>query len=173
RVRPPHGRVPRGSVRMETPTAAQARGGEGTGSPQGGQVRRSRGCRHRASHRERGRRDRAGQRARRPCHGRGRGARGGAASGGGCVLTWPSSIRVYVATEPMDVRKSFDGLSAAAQHVLEKDPMSGHLFVFFNRRGNQVRCLFWDRTGIAPGTPSGVILNPPQEAVCGLPTTSW
>ena len=63
------------------------------------------------------------------------------------MLTWPSSIRVYVATEPMDVRKSFDGLSAAAQHVLEKDPMSGHLFVFFNRRGNQVRCLFWDRTG--------------------------
>jgi transposase len=62
------------------------------------------------------------------------------------VLTRPSSVRVFVATEPMDVRKSFDGLSAAAQHVLEKDPMSGHLFVFFNRRGNQVRCLFWDRT---------------------------
>jgi transposase len=38
-------------------------------------------------------------------------------------------------------------LSGAVMGVLERDPLSGHLFCFFNRRRNQVRILFWDRTG--------------------------
>lgn len=63
------------------------------------------------------------------------------------MFTLPSSVRIFVATEPTDLRKSFDGLSAAVEHALRRDPMSGHLFVFFNKRRNQVRCLFWDRTG--------------------------
>ena len=63
------------------------------------------------------------------------------------MLTLPSTVRVYVATARVDLRKSFDGLSVVAQSVLGHDPTSGHLFCFFNRRGNQVRVLFWDRTG--------------------------
>jgi transposase len=63
------------------------------------------------------------------------------------MFTLPSSVRIFVATEPTDLRKSFDGLSAAVEHALGKDPLSGHLFVFFNKRKTQVRCLFWDRTG--------------------------
>ena len=63
------------------------------------------------------------------------------------MLTLPSTVRVYVATQPMDLRNSFTGLSNAVMSVLERDPLSGHLFCFFNRRRNQVRVLFWDRTG--------------------------
>ena len=63
------------------------------------------------------------------------------------MLTLPSTVRVYVATQPIDLRKSFDGLSLAVTSVLDRDPLSGHLFCFFNRRATMVRVLFWDRTG--------------------------
>ena len=65
------------------------------------------------------------------------------------MIPLPSSVRIYVAASPADMRKSFDGLSALARNVVNQDPMSGHLFVWFNRRGDQVRILFWDRTGYA------------------------
>jgi len=63
------------------------------------------------------------------------------------VLTLPPAVRVYVAIEPVDVRKSFDGLSAAVREILVQDPLSGHLFVFRNRRGDKLKILFWDRSG--------------------------
>lgn len=63
------------------------------------------------------------------------------------MLTLPPTVRIYVATQPADFRKSFDGLSTAVRSMLGHDPLSGHLFCFFNRRGNQARILFWDRTG--------------------------
>jgi transposase len=65
------------------------------------------------------------------------------------MIPLPPSVRIYVATSPADMRKSFDGLSALVRSVVNQDPMSGHLFVWFNRRGDQVRILFWDRTGYA------------------------
>jgi transposase len=65
------------------------------------------------------------------------------------VLTLPPSVRVYIAAEPTDLRKSFDGLSALVAGRFGKDPLCGHLFVFRNRRGDQIRLLFWDRTGYA------------------------
>jgi transposase len=63
------------------------------------------------------------------------------------MLTLLPSVRVYVAAQPIDLRKSFDGLSAAVLARFGQDPLGGHLFVFRNRRGNQIRILFWDRTG--------------------------
>jgi len=63
------------------------------------------------------------------------------------MLTMPPSVRVYVAVEPTDLRKSFDGLSTAVTARFGQDPVCGHLFVFRNRRGDQIRILFWDRTG--------------------------
>jgi len=45
------------------------------------------------------------------------------------------------------MRKSFNGLVALVSNVLEKDPLSGALFVFFNRRGNYMKLVTWDRTG--------------------------
>ena len=45
------------------------------------------------------------------------------------------------------MRKSFTGLIAVVQGVLREDPLSGSLYVFFNRRGNQMKLVTWDRTG--------------------------
>ena len=63
------------------------------------------------------------------------------------MLTLPPSVQLYVATQPVDARKSFNGLSLYVQSVLRLSPLSGHLFIFFNRRKDQVRILFWDRSG--------------------------
>jgi transposase len=63
------------------------------------------------------------------------------------VLTLAASLRVYLASAPIDMRKSFDGLSAAARAVIGGDPLSGHLFVFFNRSRTITKVLFWDRSG--------------------------
>jgi transposase len=65
------------------------------------------------------------------------------------MLTLPCSVRIYVAAEPVDLRRGFDGLAAAVRSVMAADPLSGHLFVFLNRRQNRVKVLFWDRTGFA------------------------
>jgi transposase len=63
------------------------------------------------------------------------------------MLTFPSGVRLFLAAEPTDLRKTFDGLSALVQGSFEREPTSGDLFVFLNRRGTQVRILFWDRDG--------------------------
>lgn len=59
----------------------------------------------------------------------------------------PASVRIFLCTAPVDLRRSFDGLAAAARDVLGQDPESGALFVFVNRRGNRLKALWWDRTG--------------------------
>ena len=63
------------------------------------------------------------------------------------MLTLPSSVRIYVAAEPVDLRRGFDGLAAATRSLIGADPMNGHVFVFLNRRRNRVKLLVWDRTG--------------------------
>lgn len=55
--------------------------------------------------------------------------------------------RILAYSDPVDMRKSFNGLVALVQGVLEEDPLSGCLFVFFNRRGNYMKLVTWDRTG--------------------------
>ncbi len=57
------------------------------------------------------------------------------------------TVRVHVYGQPVDMRKSFDGLYALTRHALGLDPLSGALFVFINRRGSQVKVLYWDRSG--------------------------
>ena len=59
----------------------------------------------------------------------------------------PPAVRIFVAAEPVDLRRSFDGLAALVESVLRQDPLSGHLFVFRNRLGHRVKVLFWDRSG--------------------------
>lgn len=61
------------------------------------------------------------------------------------MLSLPPSVRVFLAVEPVDIRKSFDALALLVEHVLGQDPLSGHLFVFVGKRGHVVRILFWDR----------------------------
>ena len=65
------------------------------------------------------------------------------------MLNIPSTMRVYVATGATDMRKSFSGLAGLTRSVLEQDPTSGHLFVFFNRRKTMMKSIFWDRSGYA------------------------
>jgi len=63
------------------------------------------------------------------------------------MLTLPAAVRIYVAAEAVDLRRGFDGLAAATRSVIGADPLSGHVFVFLNRRKNRVKLLVWDRTG--------------------------
>ena len=56
-------------------------------------------------------------------------------------------VRVHIYGRPVDMRKSFDGLYALTRHQLGCDPLSGELFVFINRRGTQMKVMYWDRTG--------------------------
>ena len=63
------------------------------------------------------------------------------------MLTLPATVRIYVAAEPVDLRRGFDGLAAATRQIIREDPLSGHLFVFMNRRGNRLKVLVWERSG--------------------------
>ena len=56
-------------------------------------------------------------------------------------------IRVQLYGRPVDMRKSFDGLSALVKHGMGHDPLSGQLFVFVNRRASQMKVLYFDRSG--------------------------
>ncbi len=59
-----------------------------------------------------------------------------------------ANLKVFVATEPCDMRKSFDGLYMIVSGLLESDPQSGSLFVFFNKKATLMKTLYWDGTGL-------------------------
>ncbi len=63
------------------------------------------------------------------------------------MLTLPSAVRIVLATEPVDMRKSIDGLMAVVRSSFGEDVYSGHLFVFVSRRGDRVKILTFSRGG--------------------------
>ena len=63
------------------------------------------------------------------------------------MILVPRSVRVYFATQPTNLRMSFEGLSNAVREVLRQDPLAGHIFVFLNRRKNMVKLLVYTRGG--------------------------
>jgi transposase len=63
------------------------------------------------------------------------------------MLLLPRAVKVYVATQPVRLNRSFDGLSAVVRQELGRDPLSGHVFVFINRRRTMVKLLVWTRGG--------------------------
>jgi len=65
------------------------------------------------------------------------------------MLSLPASVRVFVAVAPADLRKGFDGLAQITRETITQDPLSGHFFVFANRRRDRVKILYWDRDGFA------------------------
>jgi transposase len=65
----------------------------------------------------------------------------------GIVILLPRAVRVYFAIQPVNLRRSFDGLSNEVRSVLRHDPLTGHVFVFLNRRKTQVKLLIWTRGG--------------------------
>lgn len=63
------------------------------------------------------------------------------------LTTLLSASAVYVVAEPVDLRKSIDGLALAVETSLGASPLSGSVYVFFNRGGDKVKLLWWDRHG--------------------------
>src|SRR5580692_10321872 len=65
------------------------------------------------------------------------------------MLSLPLPVRIFLCTRHADMRKSFDGLAQMAREFLGQDPLSGHLFVFRNKRGDRLKLLYWDGDGLA------------------------
>lgn len=63
------------------------------------------------------------------------------------MLTLPTSVRVYLAAETIDLRRGHDGLVAIVRSEWHLNPFDGHLFVFLGRRLDRVKILVWDRNG--------------------------
>ena len=94
----------------------------------------------------------------------------------------PASVRIFVCTEPQDMRRSFNGLALATTQILGKDPRSGALFVFLNKRSTRAKILWWDTNGycllykrlhqalfVMQSTPSGDSRRWRARAAAGQP----
>ena len=64
------------------------------------------------------------------------------------MLAFPAAIRIYVAVQPVDMRKSFNGLWTAVSEQLGDDPKSGAVFAFINKDRSRLKLLYWDGTGV-------------------------
>lgn len=64
------------------------------------------------------------------------------------MIAFNRTMKIFVSKEPTDMRASYDTLFNKAKSVLEKDPFSGHLFVFINRLRTSMKCLYYDGTGL-------------------------
>jgi transposase len=95
------------------------------------------------------------------------------------VISLAPGTKVFLACQPVDLRNGFDGLAAKAQQMIGADPFSGHLFLFRGKRGDYLKALYWDGTGLClfakrlekgrfvwpPLVDSGVTLTPAQFAL--------
>lgn len=84
----------------------------------------------------------------------------------------PADVRIFVCTEPQDMRRSFDGLALAAKELLDEDPQSGALFVFSNKRKNLLKVLWFDQNGyciLYKRLHGGARFRLPEHGVDGVP----
>lgn len=58
-------------------------------------------------------------------------------------------LKIYICTQPTDMRRGFDGLSGMALQLMQQDPLSGCLLLFRNRQRDRLKILYWDRDGLA------------------------
>ena len=65
------------------------------------------------------------------------------------MLNLAAGTRIFVARGATDMRKGFDGLQGLITSALAQDPLSGHLFLFVNRRRDKLKILYWDGDGLA------------------------
>jgi transposase len=63
------------------------------------------------------------------------------------MLAFPAALKIFVAVEPVDMRKQFNGLWAAAQERLQENPKDGAVFAFINKDRTRLKLLYWDGTG--------------------------
>jgi transposase len=83
------------------------------------------------------------------------------------MLNLPPSVRIWLATQPTDLRKSFDTLAEVVRQQLQADPLSGHLFVFRNKRADRIKLLYWDEDGfviVYKRLEAGTFRFPPAAA---------
>jgi len=66
---------------------------------------------------------------------------------GGELMNDFSDVRILLCTTPTNMCDCFDSLMGQAQQIFKQDPLSGHLFLFFNRSRDRIKILFWDRDG--------------------------
>lgn len=92
------------------------------------------------------------------------------------MITLAPGTKVYLACQPVSMLKGFDGLTALASDVFHADPFSGHLFLFRGKKGNYLKALYWDGSGMClfakrleqgrfvwpPLVDGAVILSPAQ-----------
>jgi transposase len=78
----------------------------------------------------------------------------------------PATVRIFVYTEPVDMRRGFDGLALIAREALAQDPRSGAVFIFANRRADRLKALWWDRNGYC------LLYKRAHRAVFELPSVS-
>ena len=64
------------------------------------------------------------------------------------MIALSSGTRVHLAVQPVDLRGSFNALTALVKNLLRQDPLSGQVFVFTNRRRTRMKALFWDGSGL-------------------------
>jgi transposase len=90
-----------------------------------------------------------------------------------------TGTKVFLACRPIDLRNGFDGLSAKIKTVLYQDPFCGHLFLFRGKRGDYLKALYWDGSGLClfakrlekgkfvwpPIVDGGLMLTPAQLAL--------
>ena len=65
------------------------------------------------------------------------------------MISLPHSVRVFLHAPATDLHKGFDALSGLVTTAFGQDPLSGHLFLFVNRRRDRLKILYWDRDGLA------------------------
>jgi transposase len=63
-------------------------------------------------------------------------------------LTLPPSAKIYLSLTPCDMRRGFDGLAAQVRNILQLDPFSGAVFLFRGKRGDRLKALVWDGSGL-------------------------
>lgn len=63
------------------------------------------------------------------------------------MLTLPPSTKIFLCSKPIDMRLSFDGIAGMVENHFGQNPLNGHLFVFFSKRRNCMKILFWDIDG--------------------------
>ena len=63
------------------------------------------------------------------------------------MLNFPPAVRIWLGTQAVDLRRSFDALAEQVRQHLLADPLSGHIFVFRNKRADRVKLLYWDEDG--------------------------
>lgn len=95
------------------------------------------------------------------------------------MIALAPGTKVYLACRPVSMQKNFDGLTALARQMLDAAPYSGHLFVFRGKRGDYLKVLYWDGSGMClfakrlekgrfvwpPLVDGGIVLSPAQLAL--------